>query len=45
MNSDAVDKSRSPENPGELSVEELIARAIEDGSLACPVTDFVIRIP
>ena len=36
VNSDAVDRSRSPENPGELSVEELIARAIEDGSLALP---------
>ena len=36
VNSDAVDQSRSPENPGELSAEELIARAIEDGSLALP---------
>ena len=36
VNSDAVDQSRSPENPGELSTEELIARAIEDGSLALP---------
>tara|TARA_B100000949_G_scaffold38809_1_gene32827 strand:+ start:3567 stop:4658 length:1092 start_codon:yes stop_codon:yes gene_type:complete len=36
VNSDAVDQSRSPENPGELSVEELITRAIEDGSLALP---------
>ena len=34
--SDAVDPTRSPEDPGELSTEELVARAIEDGSLALP---------
>ncbi len=31
-----VDPSQSPEVPGELSAEELIARALEDGSLALP---------
>ena len=34
--SGAVDPSQSPEVPGELSAEELIARALEDGSLALP---------
>ena len=34
--SDAIDPSESPEIPGELTAEELIARAIEDGSLALP---------
>ena len=34
--SGVVDPSQSPEVPGELSAEELIARALEDGSLALP---------
>jgi len=34
--SETVDPSQSPELPGELSAEELIARALEDGSLALP---------